>query len=214
MSIIQMEWDATQAIDWFYRWFCFWYSPFTSNCLIHWSSLCENTSPEAIRFLEKHPEKIDWTTLSSNPEAIRFLEQNYDKIHWDTLSSNPKAIHLLEREIRTNPHNQVNCKKLSINSGAIPLLEKYPEYISWYDINENPNPEAMRLIESHWKAHSYISWYFLSKNPNIFTYDYDQMKENKHRLHEELIRNIFHPKNIESFSGWGFGCDIYTDEDL
>jgi hypothetical protein len=87
-------------------------------------------------------------------------------------------------------------------------LEKYPEYISWYDINENPNPESMRLIESHWKAHSHLPWYFLSKNPNIFTYDYEQMKHNKMRLHEELMMVLFHPKNIESFDGWGFDCEM------
>jgi hypothetical protein len=44
----------------------------------------------------------------------------------------------------------------------------------------------------------------LSRNPSIFTYDYDQMKENKNLLHEELMRNRFHPKNIEKFEDWGY----------
>ena len=78
-----------------------------------------------------------------------------------------------------------------------------------FQINENSNPEAMRLIEAHWHKHHYISWYMLSKNPNIFTYDYAQMKETKNRLHEELIRNMFHPRNMDKFEGWGIECEWF-----
>ncbi len=206
ISLIETEWHATKLVDGFYKWFCCY--SINSTCMIRWFSLCSNTHPTAIRILEENPHKIDWSSLSSNPAAIRLLEDNPEKIDWSFLSVNPHpiAINLLEQEIRTNPHNRISTNLLSQNPAAIRLLEKYPEYINWFHINENPNPEAMRLIESHWKSHANLQWHILSENPNIFTYDYEEMMRSKMRLHEELIQNMFHPDNIEKFGGWGFPC--------
>ena len=50
------------------------------------------------------------------------------------------------------------------------------------------------------------------KNPNIFTYDYEQMKDTKNRLHEELIRNQFHPMNIDKFEGWGIESGLEFED--
>jgi hypothetical protein len=54
--------------------------------------LSEN--PNAIHYLEKNQDKIDWYYLSRNPNAIHLLEQNIDKIHWDCLSFNPNLFEL------------------------------------------------------------------------------------------------------------------------
>ena len=213
MSFIEMEWDSTKTLNWFYKWFCC--DSCNTKCLIRWTALCANTNPEAIRILEDNPDKIDWSALSSNPAATRLLEKNQEKIVWSNLSSNPDpgAIHLLENEIRTNPHNRISWALLSKNYGAIRILEKYPERIDWFKINENPNPEAIRILEAHWKAHAHIPWYILSENPNIFTYDYEEMTKTKNRLHEELIRNMFHPFNINKFEGWGFPIGLENEDD-
>ena len=210
MFLIDMEWKSTKMVTWFFTWFCCCCS-MKVRCMIRWSSLCANTNPAAIRILEENPEKIDWSMLSANSAAIHLIEENPEKIDWSTLSANtaPAAIHRLEQEIRTNSHNNIRRDELSKNPGAIRILETYPDCIDWFQINENSNPEAMRLIEAHWHKHHYISWYMLSKNPNIFTYDYAQMKETKNRLHEELIRNMFHPRNMDKFEGWGIECEWF-----
>ena len=217
ISFIEIELRTTKLIDGFYKWFCCC-RPFNSICKIKWGSLCLNTNPAAIRMLEENPDKIDWSTLSRNPAAIRLLEKNPDKIVWFNLSSNSEAIHILENEIQTNPHNRINWELLSKNSKAIHILEKYPEHISWFHINENTNPEAMRMIETHWKTYYqtyyHLPWCTLSKNPNIFTYDYQEMSRSKIQLHEELIRNMFHPTNIEKFEDWGFANGFTNDNDI
>ena len=48
-----------------------------------------------------------------------------------------------------------------------------------------------------------INWYDLSKNPNIFTYDYEAMREKCLIFKEDLIKNRFHPRNLNKFKDWG-----------
>ena len=63
----------------------------------HISSNCNiSSNPNALEYLEKNPDKINWFWLSLNPAAIPLLEKNLDKIQWTCLSSNPAAIKLLE----------------------------------------------------------------------------------------------------------------------
>ena len=52
---------------------------------LDWNYLSEN--PNAIEFLERNPDKINWSNLSSNinNRAIEILLQNQDKIIWETL---------------------------------------------------------------------------------------------------------------------------------
>ena len=204
MFMIETEWRHTKFINWVYHWCCC--NTRKNHCFIHWRSLCANTNPKVIRILEEYPENIVWSILSRNPAAIHLLEENPEKINWSELSANPDpyAIRLLENAIQINPYNNINWYLLSKNPGAIRLLEKYPERISWEHINENTNPEAIRLIETHWKKHAHVCWVMLSENPIIFTYDYEEMTQTKLRLHEELIRNRFHPNNIAKFEDWGF----------
>ena len=78
--------------------------------------LCLN--PNAISYLEEHPEKIKWFYLSSNKEAMPILEKNQDKIHWDILSKNPSAIRLLEKN-----QDKIDWDMLSSNPAAIHLLK-------------------------------------------------------------------------------------------
>ena len=211
ISLIEMELRTTKIIDGFYKWFCCCY-PFNTRCKIKWMSLCLNTNPTAIRILEENSDKINWSALSCNPAAIHILENNIEKINWSMLSSNTNssAMQLIENEIRTNPYTRINWLELSKNPAAIRILEKYPEQISWAYLNENTNPEAIRLIEARWKSHRHLQ-FTIAKNPYIFTYDYEEMLRSKKKLHEELIQNMFHPQNIEKFENWGFASG-FTNE--
>jgi hypothetical protein len=170
---------------------------------IDWYELSENTS--AIHLLEKnllHSDKIDWFGLSRNPAALHILEKNLDKIRWTALhfNTNPKAIQLLEK----NP-DKIDWQDISFHPQSFPLLEQNPDKIDWSSLSENSG--AIHLLE---KNQEKIDWQNLSLNPSIFTYDYEQMKQTKNRLHEDLIQTMFHPENIHCFAGWGF--ETYDNE--
>ena len=47
---------------------------------------CKTVNPNAIEFLEKNPNKIYWTSVSSHLNAIDFLENNQNKLDWYSLS--------------------------------------------------------------------------------------------------------------------------------
>lgn len=59
-------------------------------------SLCTNTSPEIIEYLQNNPQYIDWSSLSGNPSAIKILENNVKNIDWFGLCKNPEAGKLLQ----------------------------------------------------------------------------------------------------------------------
>lgn len=182
---------------------------------LSWDWLSGNPSPFAKQLLEKYPEKINWHELSKNssPWAIQLLEQKPDKIDWYNLSRNtsPFAIRLLEETYKKNPQ-KISWYSLSENTQAIHILEqsilekKYGngnDTVGWIALSSNP--KAIHILEQHPDK---IHYTVFSRNPAIFTYDYHQMKMDKHELHEDLIRTVFHPDNIQCFLGWGF----YTDE--
>ena len=135
-----------------------------------------------MKLLEWIPfDKLDWTGLSDNPNAIHLLETNLDKVDWGRLSLNPNAIHLLEKNL---------------------------DKVDWSQLSRNPN--AIHLLEQNLDK---VEWNWLSTNPNIFTYDYNAMKDRMFRcgIKEDLIKNRFHPINLDKFKGWGF--EAYDDGD-
>ena len=69
--------------------------------------------------------------------------------------------------------------------------------IYWSRLSSNPN--AIRLLEKNMDK---IDWYNLSKNPNIFTYDYEAMRVKCLVFKEDLIKNRFHPRNLNKFKDW------------
>ena len=68
-------------------------------------------NPNAIPFLEKFPEKINWFALSVNRRAISLLEKFPENICWSSISRNSAAIHILlanldkvcKKELSSNP---------------------------------------------------------------------------------------------------------------
>jgi hypothetical protein len=103
-------------------------------------------------------------------------------VDWSQLSSNPNAIHLLEKNL-----DKVDWSQLSSNRNAIHLLEKNLDKVVWK---------------------------ILSENPNIFTYDYQAMKDRMFYggVKEDLMKNRFHPQNLDKFKGWGF--EAYDDDEI
>ena len=109
--------------------------------------------------MERHPEKINWDSLSENPNALPLLEKNLDKINWYLLSNNP---------------------------GAIPLLEKNLDRINWHMIALNHSRDTIRLFEQNQEKVKYASVY-LSQHPSIFEVDkeavYKKIDEFARMLH-------------------------------
>ena len=71
-----------------------------------------SSNPRAGAYLERNPEKIDWSFLSNNPDAIEILEKNQDKIDWFQLSKNTAAMELLEAN-----QDKIEWDQLSMNYG-------------------------------------------------------------------------------------------------
>jgi hypothetical protein len=91
---------------------------------------------------------------------------------------------------------------LSINSYAINSLENNLDKIDWLYLSKNPN--AIHILQKHIDK---IYWHKLTFNSCIFTYDYKQIKENKKKLHEELISVVFHPSRISYYLSIGYDID-------
>jgi hypothetical protein len=91
------------------------------------------------------------------------------------------------------------CKQcwhlLSERPVAVPLLEKYPEYIDWVRLSRNP--AAIHLLERHPEK---IDWNQLSTNPNalhlLFSIDHKNMKENNKTFRDELLSYVFEPERL------------------
>ena len=138
-------------------------------------------------------DKINWHFLCGNPNAIPLIDRLWDtiqdKIIWALLCSNPNAIPLLEKRWDTIQDN-IRWDGLCCNPNAIPLLDK-----RWDTIQDN------------------IRWYSLSNNINIFVDEYVEVCKNyfKKDVSEELMKVVWHPKNINKFQ-YLLGENTNTDE--
>jgi hypothetical protein len=65
------------------------------------------------------------------------------------------------------------------------------------------NPNGISLLEQHPEKIDIDCWHELLRNPNIFTYDYDAIREQCLIFKEDLIKNRFHPRNLNKFKAWG-----------
>lgn len=111
---------------------------------IDWEEASSNLS---IPFLEQHLDKVVWEVFCCNcqdttQEAIDFLEKHVEKlpIHcWYRLSCRSIAVPLLEKNL-----DKIAWQRFCINPGGIHLLEQYPEKIDWNFLSLNKN--AMHLL--------------------------------------------------------------------
>ena len=88
---------------------------------------------------------------------------------------------------------------LSERPVAVPLLEKYPEYIFWNRLSRNP--AAIHLLERHPEK---IHWKQLSLNPValhlLFQLDHETMSQANEPFKEELLEYVFDPERLMRFS--------------
>jgi len=165
---------------------------------IYWHGLSDN--PNALRLLEKYPDKIVWSHASMNPDILPLLEKNVDKVKWpyvcnDTITVDVVAF--LEK------HVDKLCGQcwhlLSERPVAVPLLEKYPEYIDWNRLSRNP--AAIHLLERHPEK---IDWNQLSVNPAalhlLFQLDHETMSQANEPFKEELLAYVFDPERLMRLS--------------
>lgn len=83
-------------------------------------------SPDAISFLEKNPDKINWKYFCWNehPTAIEMIKQNKDKINWEALCRNksPDIVDFLDDNLE-----KLNLDVLmnTCHPNCIKIIEKY-----------------------------------------------------------------------------------------
>ena len=114
---------------------------------IDWEEASSNLSISILPLLEKHLDKVYWDVVCCNgedttQEAIDFLEKHVDYMDygcWYRLSALPIAVPLLEKY-----PEHIHWARLSRNAGAIHLLEQHPEKIDWDFLSFNTN--AMHLL--------------------------------------------------------------------
>jgi hypothetical protein len=174
-------------------------------------------NPNAIEFLKKNRDMIEWNYLSQNPNAIELLRERfkeeknmnqselYDlpdskKLDWEHLSANPCAIELLN----LNP-KEIYFNMLSANPNAIELLkdkvdaeENFTESeledlskrykLDWYKLSANPNS-----IEILKKNYDNIEWEYLSGNPAAI----DILKDNPKKIDWDYLSSNPNPEAIE-----------------
>jgi len=147
------------------------------------SILSLNKSQRVIDFLIKNPHLIDWELIciNSNHKVIELLEleENFHFINFTNLSLNTGAISLLEK----HPH-LMNGNNVSSNTGAISLLEKYPHLINGNILSRNPN--AIPFLE---KNPHFINGDILERNPN----------PNAQILLEKNTNQCYRALSLESF---------------
>ena len=92
--------------------------------------------------------------------------------------------------------DKIDWDFLSINPNATHILEKYKEKIN----------DAIELLR---KNPDKINWIALSRNPSIFELDYTLIDKRINIIKEQMMMKMFHPCNIDKFSGWGFDNEMW-----
>jgi AraC-like DNA-binding protein len=185
-----------------------------------------------------------WCSLSNNKYAVKFLEKHRERIYWNQLCYNVNAIELLDDELKkqnVNAWRMLDAIKMNPNAGS--LVTKYmtcgkgPDWIERItSLVSTPTKWAMDLVDeclsvtpateltSSWTSPNGIAWSLLSANQaanmyglhlkyarhlnrltffnsnNVSTkkyiYNYNKMRELKRDLHSQLIAVMHHPRNI------------------
>jgi len=143
--------------------------PYLLDLRINLYQFNEIETPGFIDYLEKNPEYIDWSTLSSNPAAIKLLLKNKYSIRWSSFSANPAAIDILLEN-----KDRIDWKEFSKNPHPKAfkyLMESARDLIDWPSFSTNINPDVCIFLQ---KNQSYIDWSMIASNPNA----YEILKEN------------------------------------
>jgi hypothetical protein len=136
--------------------------------------------PKYTEIVRNHIDKFTkrtWMRFFNNDSAGPIMEEHidlvkehfYDNAHW--LGLNLSTIPLLERAIEEQwpvKNQESFCEKLSENENAIPLLRRYPHYVNYHGLSDNPSEDAIQYIKDMLKTDPTIvdklSWSKLSAN--------------------------------------------------
>ncbi len=143
---------------------------------IDWDFLSSNTSPYAIRILEKNLDKVNWQYLSYNSSALHILKANYEKIIWETACSNPnpEIIKMFPVGLFDNGPNRDNyISAVCANPNALSIISWQLDNIkcnSKREMNKEAcrnmslNPNAMRILIRH---KEFVDQEYVIDNPNF-----------------------------------------------
>ena len=142
-----------------------------------------NRNPNAIDYLEQHPELIQLNILVQNPNFKLLPEHIYDPDLIYCILDNPGpqikklTAYLIKTEyiyhLCKNPYcmdiieaypdkNKTIIRLLSCNYNAVHILEQYIDDVDWDYLCLNESPKAMELILANPDK---INWLSLSSNP-------------------------------------------------
>ena len=170
----------------------------------------------AVNFLEKYPEYINWGYLSLNKNAIPILERNTNKLSICRLIHNPKAYEskilvdfIIKKSLR------YDCILLSrVKEAVLILLEIAPEKIAWSCVSSIKDPEIINLLKNNFDK---IDWSSLSRNPfaiellnnNIDKIDWNEIVHNPNAI--EIIRNNIDKIDLDELNYNDNGIEILKD---
>lgn len=189
------------------------YSSFKDN--ICYDSLSKNKNINKI--IELYPEiisddKVDFISLSSNSNAINILKNNSNNINLAFLCKNTNLMHF--KDLLEENYNKLNWDLLSLNPGAIELIEKKLEEenklsdnefeelkfnkVNFYNLSRNEN--AIHILENNKDRIDYVS---LALNTNYKAIDIiinylETLEKNNKQYNTEYIdiyKNLCSNKN-------------------
>ena len=179
------------------------YKLLSSNPNITWAIVQDNLNkPWDYGELSKNPN-ITWDIVQANPNK----HWNYGKlsenpnITWDIIQNNPNRP--WKRYIKiNNPAISTDIAKYIIKNNADWMTMCIMNFV------DQRIYEAIVVEENKHDNSLYHQWlrdkstcrdrYILSKMQDRFRTS---------ALKEELMQNVFHPKNLHKFADWGFGLD-------
>jgi len=134
---------------------------------------CLSLDKNAVDLLERVPDKICWSNMSSNPKSSIILNRYPEKINWYWLSINTskEAIQLLNDNldklimnynvVENDYKNHISWKLLHYNYEAIHLLDLYKDHINWTILSYINHKNVIDYLI---KNVSHIDWSILSFN--------------------------------------------------
>ena len=150
-----------------------------------WKLLAVNENDDAVRLFKKYKKHSGRFMTFGNANHLvvqdieAWLNQNNTK-HFDyskyfdhsliLANSHPRIIEKIKEFVEIdNMHPRkrriINWSVLSVNPGALDILEANPHKVDWSIIALNPNPRAIQLMINHCPPSEY-NWEDISSNPH------------------------------------------------
>ena len=144
-----------------------------------------SNNPNAIGFIEKHPDLVDWSRVADNPALADWLtwselaKEHSDEINWTLLSRHPGSMGWLKRNTY-----RIDWVLLSENNhiDAIEMLKANPERINWELLSCNTHPDAIEMLRENLDN---INWRNLCANESYPAMEL--LKGNLDKIHWDIL---------------------------